>query len=64
MARLIDNKDVKNLLQPIWNEVKDVWTRDIFRDVFLNHEASLDTPTDYINHSLYFEAKLFYMGHF
>ena len=39
--RLIDNKDVKNLLQPIWNEVKEVWTRDIFRDVFLNHEASL-----------------------
>ena len=32
-----------------------------FRNVFLQHEITLDSPTDYINHSLYFEAKHFYM---
>ena len=60
--RLIDNKDIKNLLKPIWNDVKDVWTRDIFRNVFFDHEIALDTSTDYINHSLYFEAKTFLHG--
>ncbi len=60
--RLIDNKDIKKLLNPIWNDVKDVWTRDIFRNVFLEHDITLDSPTDYINHSLYFEAKTFLHG--
>ena len=44
------------------SEIKDVWTRDIFRNVFLQHEITLDSPTDYINHSLYFEAKTFLHG--
>lgn len=39
-----------------------VWTRDIFRDVFITHDQSLDTPEDYINHSLYFETKTFLHG--
>ncbi len=60
--RLIDNKDMKNIFAPIWNEVEDVWTRDIFRDVFLTHENKLETPEDYVNHSLYFEAKTFLHG--
>ena len=60
--RLIDNKDIKKLLNPIWNDVKDVWTRDIFINVFLEHDITLDSPTDYINHSLYFEAKTFLHG--
>jgi asparagine synthase (glutamine-hydrolysing) len=44
--------------------VKHVWTRDIFRDVFLSHDNELDRPEDYINHSLYFEAKTFLHGLF
>jgi asparagine synthase (glutamine-hydrolysing) len=44
--------------------VKHVWTRDIFRDVFLTHDNELDRPEDYINHSLYFEAKTFLHGLF
>lgn len=62
--RLVDNKDIKKLFEPIWGDVKDVWTRDIFRDVFLTHENELDRPEDYINHSLYFEAKTFLHGLF
>ena len=62
--RLIPNTEIKKVFAPIWGEVKDVWTRDIFRDVFLNHKNELSTPEDYINHSLYFEAKTFLHGLF
>ena len=43
-------------------ELNDVWTRDIFRDVFVHHADQLVRPEDYINHSLYFEAKTFLQG--
>lgn len=62
--RLVDNRYIKQLFAPIWGDVKDVWTRDIFRDVFLTHDNELDRPEDYINHSLYFEAKTFLHGLF
>lgn len=62
--RLIPNKDIGDVFAPIWNDVKDVWTRDIFRDVFLTHDNQLERPEDYINHSLYFEAKTFLHGLF
>lgn len=62
--RLIPNKTISQVFSPVWDEVKDVWTRDIFRDVFLTHENQLDSPEDYINHSLYFEAKTFLHGLF
>ena len=60
--RLVDNRHLQRLFAPIWNDVKDVWTRDIFRDVFHNHDIQLERPEDYINHSLYFEAKTFLHG--
>jgi len=60
--RLIPNIEIQKVFSPIWKDVKDVWTRDIFRDVFLNHKNELQTPEDYINHSLYFEAKTFLHG--
>lgn len=60
--RLVDNRHLKRLFAPVWDDVKDVWTRDIFRDVFLNHDNRLERPEDYINHSLYFEAKTFLHG--
>jgi len=59
---LIDNRDIKNVFSPIWADVKDVWTRDIFESVFKHHADELYTPEDYINHSLYFEAKTFLHG--
>jgi asparagine synthase (glutamine-hydrolysing) len=60
--RLIPNKSIKSIFSPIWGEVKDVQTRDIFRNVFKHHADNLYTPEDYINHSLYFEAKTFLHG--
>jgi asparagine synthase (glutamine-hydrolysing) len=62
--RLVNNSQLKQLFAPIWSEVEDVWTRDIFRDVFSNHANELNTPQDYVNHSLYFEAKTFLHGLF
>ena len=52
------------MFAPVWGDVKDAWTRDIFEDVFSNHANSLDKPEDFINHSLYFEAKTFLHGLF
>lgn len=60
--RLLPNAAIKEVFKPIWGDVKDVWTRDIFRDVFLEHNSELATPEDYVNHSLYFEAKTFLHG--
>jgi asparagine synthase (glutamine-hydrolysing) len=50
------------VFQPVWHSVGHVWTRDIFRDVFQKKVEDLTTPDDYINHSLYFEAKTFLHG--
>jgi asparagine synthase (glutamine-hydrolysing) len=42
--------------------LKHVSTREIFRGVFHEHAHRLTRPEDYINHSLYFEAKTFLHG--
>jgi len=60
--RLVDNTALKKVFSPIWGEVSHVWTRDIFRDVFKHHSDQLYSPEDYVNHSLYFEAKTFLHG--
>jgi asparagine synthase (glutamine-hydrolysing) len=52
------------MFAPVAKDVAGVWTRDIFRDVFATHDNVLDRPEDYINHSLYFEAKTFLHGLF
>jgi asparagine synthase (glutamine-hydrolysing) len=62
--RLLSNSELKSLFSPVWAEVSGVWTRDIFRDVFSTHDNALDRPEDYINHSLYLEAKTFLHGLF
>ena len=59
--RLIDNRDVQKVFAPISDDIKDVWTRDIFANVFKT-PSTLQTPEEYINHSLYFEAKTFLHG--
>ena len=39
--RLISDAEMKEMFAPIWEEVKDVWTQDIFRNVFMNHKNEL-----------------------
>lgn len=60
--RLIPNKTIREVFKPIWSHVKHVRTKDIFRDVFKKHEHNLERPENYVNHSLYFEAKTFLHG--
>lgn len=60
--RLIPNSLLKEVFSPIAGSFGSVWTRDIFRDVFKHHASELVRPEDYINHSLYFEAKTFLHG--
>ena len=61
-VRLIPNTTIHEVFKPIWGDVKHVWTQDIFRDVFSEHADKLTTPEDYVNHSLYLEAKTFLHG--
>jgi asparagine synthase (glutamine-hydrolysing) len=62
--RLVDNQSLKKIFSPIRNEISGVWTRDIFEGVFRSHSNALKSPADYVNHSLYFEAKTFLQGLF
>lgn len=60
--RLVPKQLMPNLFGPVWKQVQHVCTREIFRHVFQRHMTSLTRPEDYINHSLYFEAKTFLHG--
>lgn len=60
--RLVNNTELKKIFAPIWENVSDVCTRDIFRDVFPRDEGNPQTAEDFVNHSLYFEAKTFLHG--
>lgn len=60
--RLVPNQVLPDLLAPIWGDINQVNTRDIFKNVFAHHASDLTRPEDYINHSLYFEAKTFMHG--
>lgn len=60
--RLLNDEDLKAVMAPIWNEISGVSPRDIFCSVFNVHADRLTRPEDYINHSLYFEAKTFLNG--
>jgi asparagine synthase (glutamine-hydrolysing) len=60
--RLIPSEAAQKTFRPIWHDIKHVEAREIFRDVFTNHESALERPEDYVNRSLYFEAKTFLHG--
>jgi len=56
--RLVPNKTIHELFQPhIWSNIKDTLTLDIFRDAIGHNNRDLTSPEEYINRSLYFEAK-------
>ena len=57
--RLIPHDAIQKVFKPIQQEINHIHTRNIFRNVFAEHDSNLTRPEDYINHSLYFEAKTF-----
>lgn len=61
--RLLSNGMIQAFFKPIWSEVAHVSTRDIFRGVFNNCRMDfVSRPADYVNLSLYLEAKTFLHG--
>lgn len=60
--RLIPNTYLNKMFSPIWKDVSHIWTQDIFKSVFENTPSPPVSAEDYINHSMYFEAKTFLHG--
>jgi asparagine synthase (glutamine-hydrolysing) len=57
--RLMPDQDRVALLSPLGVNTD---MRNVFASVFSSHAAELTRPEDYINHSLYFEARTFLHG--
>jgi asparagine synthase (glutamine-hydrolysing) len=60
--RLTTPDELRGFAAPIRDAVADYSTRDVFRGVYPEQPKALDRPEDYINQSLYFEAKTFLHG--
>ena len=60
--RLLTPDEIKAVFAPIWSEVQHIDTRELFRNVFKDPPNNLTKPEDYVNSSLYFEAKTFMHG--
>lgn len=60
--RLVDERTMPALLAPIWPEVRELSTRDVLRDVFPVHPEQIERPQEYVNLSLYLEARTFLHG--
>jgi asparagine synthase (glutamine-hydrolysing) len=60
--RLLPPDQIERVFAPVWDDVCDVDTRAIFAGAFHTHAPELTRPEDYINHSLYLEARTFLHG--
>jgi asparagine synthase (glutamine-hydrolysing) len=60
--RLLHADSLAAVLAPVWSEARQTDPFAIFRGVFHEHASRLTRPEDYVNHSLYFEAKTFLNG--
>lgn len=60
--RLLPDEAISPAFAPIAKEVAGVNPKEIFRQVFKSRQSRLTRPEDYVNHSLYFEAKTFLHG--
>lgn len=60
--RILPSEQLSQVMAPVWGEVKAQSPLDVFRGVFKAHAETLTRPEDYINHSLYFEARTFLNG--
>jgi asparagine synthase (glutamine-hydrolysing) len=61
--RLIPNSEIARFFRPeVWSEISDIQTIDIFRSKLPDREHPPTTPEEYVNYSLYLEAKTFLSG--
>jgi asparagine synthase (glutamine-hydrolysing) len=47
--RLLVNGETKSVLAPIWDQVKHISTKDIFKGVFRQPRLQMSRPEDYVN---------------
>lgn len=62
--RLTDHEERFAMFAPVRSDVSHVDPQEIFRSVFNRTDMDLSRPQDFINQSLYFEAKSFLHGLF
>ena len=62
--RMLTDEEQKALFAPVCGQTAGICPRDIFSSVFTGKRQRLCGPEDYVNHSLYFEAKTFLHGLF
>ncbi|TLP37787.1 asparagine synthase (glutamine-hydrolyzing) [Arcobacter arenosus] len=63
--RLVPDVDKEKLFtKEIYDKMDKDWPFKAFKNVFKNYKGNLETEEDYINKSLYFEAKTFLQGLF
>jgi asparagine synthase (glutamine-hydrolysing) len=60
--RLVPSEKTHQLFSPMLNEGLNFCPKEIFRIIFKVQKNNIKRPEDYINHSLYFEAKTFLHG--
>lgn len=60
--RLTSHDELARIVAPIHGDVAQISTRDVFRGVYPSHPRAPERPEDFINLSLYFEAKTFLHG--
>lgn len=60
--RLASKSELKQLFAPVWAEVQHVSTREIFHNVFMKSASMGERRENFVNLSLYFEAKTFLHG--
>lgn len=60
--RLVPDRHQAQFFRPIHDSVQDVSTYDIFRDTLSQTRQEICHREDYVNHSLYLEAKTFLHG--
>ena len=62
--RLASNEELLKMFKHVHNEISDVSTFEIFKNVFKKGTDLIKKPEEFINQSLYFEAKTFLHGLF
>lgn len=60
--RLLDDDELPRFFAPIWPSVRDFSAQDCFEQVLRGQELVGNSEEDFINQSLYFEAKTFLPG--
>jgi asparagine synthase (glutamine-hydrolysing) len=57
--RLVPDSDYDEFFRPMAADFTNFSPLEVFREVFRSHASELKRPEDYVNHSLYFEARTF-----